>query len=293
MATNIKHTESNKYQKALTQEDRILLGNIIATNRNPDGSLSLNLNDIGNMLEKDPTTLSKEVKLRRTPINTNTPEYTSITYYCKNCKFKGHCELQGKLSKEEKCPKFEKFICKHLTKFPWVCNGCPKRGLCASPKSYYNPVTAHSSYRYTLVDSREGIYMTVKEFESINVIISSGLKKKQSIEHILHSNDLPICVKTAYTYLHKGYFSADLLDTHRIVRLRNTSDNNQKPENSKMLRKAKLGKHYDDFIKYLSENPDAVYTQMDTVEGKKGGKVCLSLKIVNVQLQLYFIAYQL
>ena len=45
MATNIKHLNSTKYQKALTLEDRNSLAN--------------------NMLEKDPTTLSKEVKKRR------------------------------------------------------------------------------------------------------------------------------------------------------------------------------------------------------------------------------------
>ena len=44
MATNIKHLNSTKYQKALTLEDR---------------------NSLANMLEKDPTTLSKEVKKRR------------------------------------------------------------------------------------------------------------------------------------------------------------------------------------------------------------------------------------
>lgn len=288
MATNIKHIESKKFQKALTLEDRVTLSNIITNNRNRDGSLTISLNDIANMLEKDPTTLSKEIKYRRTPINDRTPNYKSITYYCRICEYHGHCELQGKFkSKDAKCENFKMFICKNLIKFPWVCNGCHKKGFCDSPKSYYNPIPAHDSYRYTLVDSREGIYMTTKEFENINRIISNGLKKKQSIEHIIHSNDLPICTKTAYTYLHKGYFDADLLDTHRMVRLKNSSG--YKPENSKLLRKAKLGKHYEDFINYLAENPNTIYTQMDTIEGRKGGKVCLSLKVVNVQLQFYFL----
>ena len=65
MATNIKHLNGTKYQKALTLEDRNSLANIIATNRDNDGSLKLTLNSIANMLEKDPTTLSKEVKKRR------------------------------------------------------------------------------------------------------------------------------------------------------------------------------------------------------------------------------------
>ena len=127
MATNIKHIESKKFQKALTLEDRVTLSNIITNNRNRDGSLTISLNDIANMLEKDPTTLSKEIKYRRTPINDRTPNYKSITYYCRICEYHGHCELQGKFkSKDEKCENFKMFICKNLTKFPWVCNGCLK-----------------------------------------------------------------------------------------------------------------------------------------------------------------------
>ena len=68
------------------------LSNIITNNRNRDGSLTISLNDIANMLEKDPTTLSKEIKYRRTPINDRTPNYKSITYYCRICEYHGHCE---------------------------------------------------------------------------------------------------------------------------------------------------------------------------------------------------------
>lgn len=62
MATNVKHLDSKKYQKALTLEDRNSLANIIATHREKNGSLTIKLNDIAKKLEKDPTTLSKEVK---------------------------------------------------------------------------------------------------------------------------------------------------------------------------------------------------------------------------------------
>lgn len=57
MATNIKHTDSEKFQKALTLDDRISLDSIISTNRDSSGKLTITLNTISNMLEKDPTTL--------------------------------------------------------------------------------------------------------------------------------------------------------------------------------------------------------------------------------------------
>lgn len=155
------------------------------------------------------------------------------------------------------------------------------------PKTYYSPLAAQNSYEYTLSDSRIGIYMKLDEYKKINEIISNGLKKKQSIEHILHSNDISISTSTAYSYLHKGYFNADVLDTHRISYFRGLDGS--KPYNSKVLQKEKFGRHYEDFTKLIMQNPDITYSQMDTVEGTKGGKVILSLKVVKVQFQFYFL----
>ena len=288
MATNTKHTDSKKYGKALTLKDRITVEDIIKNNRELDGSMIITLNRISDMLEKDPTTISKEVKARRSPIDKRQPNYKFMSQVCNTCLKKAKCEFkQNSNIQTYLCEYYEKYICKHLLRFPWVCNGCHKRGHCTLSKSYYNPISAHESYEYTLTDSRQGVYMTQKEFEKINEVISSGLKKKQSIEHILHSNNVPICVTTAYTYLHKGYFNANVLDTHRIAYFKGLNGN--KPHNSKILKNKKVGRHYEDFLELLAKNPDLTYTQMDTVEGVKGGKVCLSLKIVKIQLQLYFI----
>ena len=288
MATNTKHIDSKKYGKALTLKDRISIADIIKNNRALDGSMTITLNSISDMLEKDPTTISKEVKARRTPIDKRQPSYKFMSQVCNTCLKKAKCEFkQNSNIQAYLCEYYEKFTCKHLLHFPWVCNGCHKRGHCALSKSYYNPIPAHESYEYTLVDSRQGVYMTQKEFEKINEVISSGLKKKQSIEHILHSNNVPICVTTAYTYLHRGYFNANVLDTHRIAYFKGLNGN--KPHNSKILKNKKVGRHYEDFLELLAKNPDLTYTQMDTVEGVKGGKVCLSLKIVKIQFQFYFI----
>jgi IS30 family transposase len=288
MATNKKHLDSDKYGKALTLQDRVNIESIIKTNRNIDGSMSITLNSIGDMLEKDPTTISKEVKFRRTQIDMKQPNYKYMFQICSTCKKNSTCNFkQNNNTISYQCNHYEKYICKHLLRFPWVCNGCHKRGHCTSTKSYYNPIPANESYKYTLVDSRQGVYMTQKEFEKINTVISEGLKKRQSLEHILHSNDIPICVTTAYNYLHRGYFNADVLDTHRMTYLKGLDGH--KPHNSKILKNKKVGRHYEDFLNLLAKNPDLTYSEMDTVDGVKGGKACLSLKIVKLQFQFYFI----
>lgn len=46
---------------------------------------------------------------------------------------------------------------------------------------------------------------------------------------------------------------------------------------------------YEDFEKYIQENPDTPIVKMDTVEGKKGGKVLLTIHFVNCSFMLAFI----
>lgn len=289
MATNTKYLNSKKYHKALTLEDRNTLANIISTHREKDGSLSIKLNNIADMLEKDPTTLSKEVKKRRITNGSIIPNHKYTFSYCKTCsKFK-ECEIRATLSKDNLgvCKNYNRMYCKYTTKFPYVCNGCPKRGLCNYPKLYYKPLDAHDDYKYTLVDSREGSTLTYNEFESIDKVISEGLKNGQSIAHIIHSNDLPICEKTAYNYLHRDYFSANKLDARRMVRFKHID--RKKPQNSKIMRLRKLGHQYEDYLKYYQEHLDEELSQWDTIEGKKGGKVVLSIKLVRLQFQFYFL----
>ena len=46
---------------------------------------------------------------------------------------------------------------------------------------------------------------------------------------------------------------------------------------------------YTDFLKFIEENPDTNVIQIDTVEGTKGGKVLLTIHIVNCCFMLAFL----
>ena len=50
-----------------------------------------------------------------------------------------------------------------------------------------------------------------------------------------------------------------------------------------------INRTFDDFNRYIAENPDVVVSQMDTVEGRKGGKVILTILFTNCGLQLMFL----
>ncbi|MCM1131605.1 MAG: hypothetical protein NC310_08320 [Roseburia sp.] len=118
MATNIKNINSEKYNRVLSLEDRVSLEKIITTNREKDGSLTLSLNDIGAMLEKDITTLSKEVKKCRTSIQMNTPNFAYTGLYCKSCTKSKDCkEKEYMKGKQGICSNYDRIICKYLTFF--------------------------------------------------------------------------------------------------------------------------------------------------------------------------------
>ncbi len=116
---------------------------------------------IAERVVKDPTTVSKEVKLR------------SRTY--KN-RF---------TQTDEICPK--------LLKAPFVCNSCKKRNHrnCIYPRRYYYAKEAQKEYETVLSESREGIPLTKEEFYENKRIISSAVKSGQ---HIYHA------IQTSYVY---------------------------------------------------------------------------------------------
>lgn len=65
MANNKKFLTSKKYNKHFDVDERNKIKKIIEDNRDSSGSLTITLNSIGEMLQKDPTTISKEVKKHR------------------------------------------------------------------------------------------------------------------------------------------------------------------------------------------------------------------------------------
>jgi len=54
----------------------------------------------------------------------------------------------------------------------------------------------------------------------------------------------------------------------------------------KIDKKCRENRTYKDFLNYINNNPDTSIVEMDTVEGKKGGKVLLTIHFVNCSFQL-------
>ena len=197
---------------------------------------------IGQLILKDPTTVSKEVKRNR----------------------------QARDSTSNNLP------CPLLDKAPFVCNGCPKRRQnCGYQKVFYLAKQAQKQYEQTLVEAREGTPLNSQTFWDIDKVISDGVKKGQHIYHILKTHNLDVSSSTVYRHIRKGYLSIAPIDLARAVKFKDRRKNNL----PSIPKEAKKGRSYEDFQNYLSLNQLDYWLEMDTVMGRMGGKVLLTFNL--------------
>ena len=197
---------------------------------------------IGQLILKDPTTVSKEVKRNK--------------------------QVRDSTSNNLPCPL--------LDKAPFVCNGCPKRRQnCGFKKIFYLAKQAQKQYEQTLVEAREGTPLNSKTFWDMDKVISDGVKKGQHIYHILKTHNLDVSSSTVYRHIRKGYLSIAPIDLARAVKFKDRRKNNL----PSIPKEAKKGRSYEDFQNYLSLNQLDYWLEMDTVMGRMGGKVLLTFNL--------------
>ena len=232
--------EKEKKNKHMTLEDRIEIQECL--------SKGMTFKAIAARISKDPTTVSKEVKL-------HSKAYTNSFVRTDEC-----------------CPK--------LLRAPFVCNGCEKRGYssCKYIRRKYIAKEAQKEYEIVLSESREGIPLNKAEFYETESTISTAVKAGQHIYHAIHANELPVSKSTVYRHIAKGYYSISPLDLPRAVKF--------KPRKEKareyVPKGVKAGRSYEDFTRFIEENPLVPYVEMDTVIGRIGGKVIMTFQFVSV-----------
>ena len=197
---------------------------------------------IGQLILKDPTTVSKEVKRNK--------------------------QIRDSTSNNLPCPL--------LDKAPFVCNGCSKRRQnCGYQKIFYLAKQAQKQYEQTLVEAREGTPLNSQTFWDMDKIISEGVKKGQHIYHILKTHNLDVSSSTVYRHIRKGYLSIAPIDLTRAVKFKERRTSNL----PSIPKEAKKGRSYEDFQNYLALNQLNSWLEMDTVMGRTGGKVLLTFNL--------------
>ena len=192
----------------------------------------MKLKNIGELLEIDPTGISREVQRNR-----------KIVEPIKNT--------------EEICPT--------LKRWPYVCTGCKKRYQeCPYNKFIYNAKEAKKKADYNLKVSRRGLDITSEEFKKLDNIIKNGIDNKKSIYQIKIENKEMInkSVTTLYRYVNKGYLTTSRMDLPYAVKYKKRK-HNKKYDYSGNNKIDRTGHTYLDYLAFIHKNPGIYVWQLD------------------------------
>jgi IS30 family transposase len=277
--------------KHLTDHDRLEIEHGLRHRK----SLRQIARDIGKSLK----TVSREIQSR------SQPSEKGAAYRIKNrCDHRESCEkIQLCMDKPDclrrcaschlcnaKCADFVERICARLSAAPYVCNGCEKEKVCVLRKRYYNHRLAHTHCREKLVTSREGANISEGALSVIADTLGPLVRNGQSVHHVMVNNPDRFTVneKTVYRYINSGLLpSPKRGDMPRSCMLK--PRRGKKPVEHKVDPKCRIGRTYQDYQLYIGENPGVRVVEMDSVVGRVGGKVLLTLQFVSSGLMLAFL----
>ncbi len=233
---------SRLINKHLTYEDRKTIEHSLDNH--------LNFSEIGRILYKPYKTISNEIKRNKIF------EYGVSTAWCN----------------QKPCDK--------ITKPPYVCNSCSSRSECRRKKYYYHANDAQSLYETRKSNSRKGIDMTSSEFKYLNETVSNEIRNGHSFSMIIknHKHEFPVGERTLYNYVEKGYLDIINLDLPKKVKYKKRIKSSEKITKDTKIRLNRTFINFKDYVKYYNDNNFNInIVEMDTVEGKKGESLLLTL----------------
>jgi len=256
----------------------------------------ISLKQIAIKLEKSASTISREIRARAIENNKYAPyrihNRCAKRNVCQNiqiCADKPNCTKRCSMCNycNAICEGYEEQQCFKLYDPPYVCNGCMEERQCVLRKKYYLHKKAHEAYREMLVESRIGANITEDELLNLDEIVSPLIMRGQSIHHIVtHNADrLEVSEKSIYRYVDGGLLKAKNLDMPRRCRLK---PRKTKPVEYKIDSSCRIGRTYTDYNNFM-EQSDVPAVEMDTVIGRVGGKVMLTLMFKSCDFMLAFL----
>ena len=240
--------------------------------------------EIARSIGKDCTTISREIRNHYVVKNTG-----GIGRQFNNCIYRSTCPNRGKNCNLNNCTEFKEQKCNLLNKPPYVCNGCKLKNQCTLTKHFYDANYANNEYLSNLSEVRSGVMIYQNEIDNLNSILTPLIcEQNQSIHQVIinNKNKIMFSDKTIYKYIDLGILNVRNIDLPRKVRFRNRT---KATTVYKIDKKCLENRTYEDFLNYIKEHPDTPIVEMDSVEGKKGGKVLLTIHFVNCSFMLAFI----
>ncbi len=276
-----------------TYEERLTLQKLLKE--------GLSFKKIAAQLNKDPSTISREVRKYAVEVATDKPGYSfnacksrmsckiKASSLCgKDCTRKGSYGVYCKVCRcNEHCPDFVEEICTVRTHVPYVCNACPSIDKCTLLKTFYDAEKAHLKSHQVISESRSGLSTSEEEVARLNRIISPLVKQGHSVHeiYISHQDELMCSEKTIYNYIDNCLLEVRNIDLPRKVRFRAR----HKKAEFKVDKGCRVGRSYKEFETFMEKNPDTAVVQMDSVIGSIGGKCLLTIHFVESSLMLAFL----
>ena len=216
-------------------------------------SHNFKLVQIAELLQLDPTSISKEVKRNRIVVK------------------------PGSTNK----------ICNKLNRWPYVCTNCKLRySNCVLDKYRYDPKIAQNKADANLINSRRGLDLDDNEYQILDKLIKEGIENKESIYQIKIKNSDVITksLTSIYRYINNGFLSTKRIDLPYAVKYKKRKYN-KKYDYSSSNPIDRNNHTYLDYLAYMHKNPKANAWQLDFLGSiKKDSKSILSLILPELQL---------
>ena len=203
----------------------------------------------------------------------------------KGCSGKcGQCRLCNRY-----CEEFVPERCReHYHKAPYVCNGCAYVDRCAHMHTYYSAQVADKKARESWGNAHSGALVTREELNRYDTLIKDGLKNGRSIfvTYISNRSRFNCSLRTLYAYVNDGRFAKSKRgDQPRACMIR---PRKHKAKEHMVDRHCRKGRLFEDFVGLLMSDDEAIehVCEMDTLEGRKGGKVIVTF--FNIQTMMMF-----
>lgn len=265
--------------KHMSREDR----DIIELNLNEGNN---NFTKIGKNIGYHRTTISNEIIKHKIPAKLRT--YGRLV----PCKFVKDCAKINNSYCNHRCDNFESQECEFLAKPPYVCNGCKRKNTCGLQRFYYRAKEAQEIYESDLINSRTGLNIPEETINKINTIIAPLIKvKHQTINqvYINHPEILYFSKSEFYNLINNGYVSIKPIDLPRAVKYRKRKSSTSTERVTRQDSKRLIGRTYNDYKTFITENQVNDTIQIDCVEGKKGGKVILTIHSVLTKFMFMYL----
>lgn len=260
-------------------------------------SAGKNFKEIADKIQKSPSSVSREVKANRQFIH-GSFFLGNDCRYSRNCrkkhvcgdKFCGtYCIRCRSYDCRDGCLSYKPYKCDKVNYPPYVCNHCSLRRDCFKNRYMYSAKLAQAKSDERRSVSRKGVRIDEDEIQVLDNILERGIKKGQPLAHIYeqHKTEFSVSLRSIYNYIDDGLLSVKSIDLRRKVAYKKRHKPMNKSEKRQQYR---IGRGYDEFQKFMLDNPDCPVIQMDTVKGKREkGQVILTMLMLKYDIMLLFL----